>query len=72
MKVFSALKSLFIKNKQIEDKLSDLHPDSVKYQTTEPTEENLDGLKFVVLDHEPATKYNGYIYFITDSQNAGE
>ena len=38
---------------------------SVKYSTTTPTADNTDGLKVVVLDSEPATKYNGYLYIIT-------
>lgn len=38
---------------------------SVKYSTTTPTADNTDGLKIVVLDSEPATKYNGYLYIIT-------
>lgn len=39
--------------------------DNVTYLTTAPSSANTDGLKFVVLSAEPATKYNGYIYFIT-------
>ena len=35
------------------------------YQTTEPTADNTDGLKIVVLSSEPQTKYNGYLYIIT-------
>lgn len=38
---------------------------SVKYSTTAPTADNTDGLKVIVLDSEPATKYNGYLYIIT-------
>lgn len=39
---------------------------SLKYLTTVPTEANTDGLKVVVLDSEPATKYDGYLYVITE------
>lgn len=39
--------------------------DNVTYLTTAPSSANTDGLKFVVLSAEPATKYNGYIYIIT-------
>lgn len=38
---------------------------SVKYSTTAPTADNTDGLKVIVLDSEPDTKYNGYLYIIT-------
>lgn len=42
----------------------------ISYLTTAPSSANTDGgLKFVVLSSEPATKYSGYIYFITSSQN---
>lgn len=34
--------------------------------TTAPTAPNTEGLKFVVLDAEPATRYEGYIYLITE------
>ena len=37
----------------------------IAYSVEEPTADNLDGLKFVVLENEPVQKYNGYIYFIT-------
>lgn len=40
----------------------------IAYQTTAPTVVNTNGaLKVVVLTAEPATKYNGYIYFIKES-----
>lgn len=70
MKIFTALKALFIKSKDLETRLDNLHSDSIEYQTTEPTADNDEGLKFVVLDHEPATKYNGYVYYIVESQQA--
>lgn len=38
----------------------------VDYSTTAPEADNADGLKFVVLSSEPITKYDGYIYFITE------
>lgn len=41
-------------------------PSGVSYLTTAPSSANTDGdLKFVVLSSEPATKYSGYLYFIT-------
>lgn len=39
--------------------------DSISYLTEAPTAPNTDGLKFVVLSSNPATKYDGYIYIIT-------
>jgi len=42
----------------------------VEYLTTAPSSDNVSGaLKFVVLDTEPATKYEGYIYIITASNS---
>lgn len=42
--------------------------EGVNYTTTAPTAANTDGsLKFVVLSSEPATKYDGYIYLITEA-----
>ena len=39
------------------------------YQTTAPTAAITDGgVHVVVLDSEPTTKYDGYIYFIDDAQ----
>lgn len=38
----------------------------VSYLTEAPTSNNTDGLKFVVLSSEPATKYEGYLYIITE------
>ena len=39
----------------------------VQYTATAPTVANTDGnLKFVVLEQEPATKYDGYIYLIKE------
>ena len=42
------------------------HANVLGYTTTAPTEDNTDGLKVVVLTSEPATKYAGYIYLITE------
>ena len=43
-------------------------PTEISYLTTAPSADNTSGnLKIVVLSSEPATKYNGYIYFITES-----
>ena len=36
------------------------------YTTTTPTAANTDGLKIAVLSSEPATKYAGWLYFITE------
>lgn len=41
--------------------------EGVSYTTTAPTEANTYGLKVVVLDAEPATKYNGWLYIITEA-----
>lgn len=41
-------------------------PSEISFLTTAPSAANTDGyLKIVVLDSEPATKYNGYLYIIT-------
>lgn len=37
----------------------------ISYQTTAPTSANTDGMKFVVLSSDPATKYDGWFYIIT-------
>lgn len=43
----------------------------IPYLTTAPVADNTAGfLKFVVLNAEPATKYNGYLYIIVESQNS--
>lgn len=39
---------------------------SLPYLTTAPTSDNTDGLKIVVLNSEPSTRYNGYLYIITE------
>ena len=49
--------------------LTAVQADSVAYLTEAPTSANTDGLKFVVLSSDPATKYDGYIYIITGGQN---
>ena len=46
--------------------LSNITAAGVSYTTTEPTSPNTDGLKFVVLNYEPNTRYDGWIYIITD------
>ena len=38
--------------------------EEVEYLTVAPTADNPNGLKFVILDSEPAVKYNGYLYII--------
>lgn len=43
----------------------------IPYFTTAPIADNTSGfLKFVVLNTEPATRYNGYLYIIVESQNS--
>ena len=42
-------------------------PEAISYLTTAPTSANTNGLKFVVLDSEPATYYDGYYYIITEA-----
>lgn len=44
---------------------SDTAP-SVAYTTTVPTAANTNGLKFVLCDSEPATKYDGWVYLIKE------
>ncbi len=42
-------------------------PNGIPYTTTAPSSANNDGtLKIVVLSSEPATKYSGYLYIITE------
>lgn len=41
--------------------------DFLNYTTTAPTSVNTNGIKVCVLSSEPATKYNGWLYIITDS-----
>ena len=40
--------------------------DGISYATTAPTKANTNGLKFVVLSSEPDTKYDGWVYIITE------
>ena len=42
---------------------------SIPYMTEEPQSDNDDGgIRIVVLDHEPDTRYNGYWYIVTEAQ----
>lgn len=41
---------------------------TVSYMTTAPTAANTTGLRFVLLDEEPETKYDGWIYLIKETQ----
>ena len=41
--------------------------DTINYITTAPASDNLIGLKIAVLDVEPVTKYNGWIYLIKEN-----
>lgn len=53
--------------KTLSDAISGGSANGVKYVTTAPTSANTEGdLKFVVLASDPATKYSGYIYIITE------
>lgn len=45
----------------------DLLPSAVGYTTTVPSAANTDGLKFVLCDSEPSTKYDGWVYLIKES-----
>lgn len=42
---------------------------AIPYTTSEPQAPNYDGIKIVVLNYEPATRYDGYWYIITESQS---
>lgn len=42
--------------------------DKIGYTTTAPTADNTDGLKIVVLEEEPETKYDGWLYIIVESE----
>ena len=39
----------------------------IDYSTSPPTEDNIDGLKIVILDSEPEMKYKGYLYLISEA-----
>lgn len=45
----------------------DLLPSAVGYTTIVPSAANTSGLKFVLCDSEPATKYDGWVYLIKES-----
>lgn len=45
----------------------DLLPSAVGYTTTVPSAANTTGLKFVLCDSEPSTKYDGWVYLIKES-----
>ena len=55
-----------VQNKVIYQQLQDVQAQSIAYTTTAPTGANTDGLKFAVLSSEPATRYSGWIYIITN------
>ena len=40
---------------------------NLPFLTTAPTSNNSGGVKIVILNYEPSTKYDGYIYFITEN-----
>ncbi len=42
--------------------------DKMGYTTTAPTAANTDGLKIVVLEEEPETKYDGWLYLIKEPE----
>lgn len=39
----------------------------IDYSTSAPTEDNIDGLKIVILDSEPKMKHKGYLYLISEA-----
>ena len=41
---------------------------ALPYITTEPVAANTNGIKIVVLDHEPIDRYDGYWYIITEAE----
>lgn len=45
----------------------DVLPSAVGYTTTVPSAANTTGLKFVLCDSEPSTKYDGWVYLIKES-----
>ena len=45
----------------------DVLPSAVGYTTTVPSAANTSGLKFVLCDSEPSTKYDGWVYLIKES-----
>ena len=47
--------------------LSNVIASGIQFTTTAPTAANTNGLKVVVLSSEPQTRYSGYIYIITGS-----
>lgn len=53
--------------KAVKDYVDGHKPETIAYLTTAPSEANTNGLKFVVLDSEPATYYDGYYYIITEA-----
>ncbi len=55
-----------VQNKVLYQQLQNVQAQSIAYTTTAPTEINTDGLKFVVLSAEPATRYDGWVYIITN------
>lgn len=62
--VDSSITNLTNRVVELENKI----PDTVLFTTTAPTAPNENGgLKFVVLDSEPETKYSGWFYLIRES-----
>ena len=54
-------------NTHIKNVINKSIANGLPYITTAPTEDNSNGkLIVVVLSSEPATKYNGYLYIITE------
>ena len=45
----------------------DVLPSAVGYTTTVPSAANTSGLKFVLCDSDPSTKYDGWVYLIKES-----
>ena len=47
--------------------VDNITPSALAYTTTPPTADNTNGIKIVVLNSAPATKYEGYLYIITNN-----
>lgn len=59
-----------LNNNEINDEelyITPISEDIINYSVTPPTSANEVGLKVVLLDIEPAQKYNGWLYLIKES-----
>lgn len=62
----SSLGGVKIGNSLSIDASNIVNVENVPYVTTAPVADNTNGLKVCVLSSEPATKYNGWLYFIQE------